>query len=443
MGHFTARTSIGGTIDNYYYRYFNYTGYENAENNTNPNTFGEGAGYNSQVTWTNTLTYNNTFGLHAVKVLIGSESNTYYGRQLAATRSGYFITNPANLTVDPNLWTLGFGPAASQTNTDNGGVYQSALFSLFGRLDYSYGDRYLLSGTLRRDGSSVFAHGHQYGWFPSVTGGWRITHEAFFPTLSWLNDLKIRGGWGKLGSISNINATNPYNLYSLSAGSANYDLGGTNTSSLTGAYASQIGNSNTTWEQDKISNVGLDAALFKNKVEFSIDWFKKAVSGLLFQPSTSAFAGGASPAFVNVGNIENTGIDGSITYHGTIKSDLKFDVTGTFTSYNNKVVSLGSGTKYVDEGSSGSGRIGAFTRLQPGQPVGEFFGYQVEGLFQSWDEINDRSKSAVQQDAAPGRLKFRDVNNDHVIDDKDRTFFGNPNPKFTAGLNLTVELPEF
>ena len=440
LKNFTARTSIGGAFDNYYYRYFNYTQYENAENNTNPNTFGEGAGYNSQVTWTNQLTYNNTFGQHNLKVLVGTEAITYYGRQLAATRSGYFITNASNLTVDPNLWTLGFGPPSSQTNTDNGGVYQSSLYSQFGRVDYSYGDRYLLSATLRRDGSSRFATGHQYGWFPSVTAGWRISREAFFPTVSWLNDLKIRGGWGKLGSLSNINATNPYNLYSLSAANANYDLGGSNNSSSTGAYQSQIGNTNTTWEQDIITNIGLDATLFKNKVDFTIDWYKKAVSGLLFRPAASPFGGGATPAFLNVGNIENTGIDGSITYHGTINKDLKFDVTGTFTSYNNKVVSLGTGTKYLDENSSGSSRIGAFTRLQPGEPVGEFFGYQVVGLFQSWGDVN---KSPTQQDAAPGRLKFQDVNGDGIIDNSDRTFFGNPNPKFTTGLNLTIGYKNF
>jgi TonB-linked SusC/RagA family outer membrane protein len=439
LKHLTARTSFGANLDNYYYRYFNYTQYENAENNTNPNTYGEGAGYNSSTTWTNQLTYSNIFGEHSIKVLVGTEAITYYGRQIAGTRSGYFLTNTSNLTVDPNLWTLGFGPPASQTNTDNGGVYQSALYSQFGRFDYSYGDRYLLSGTLRRDGSSVFAPGHQYGWFPSITGGWRISHEKFFPMTSWLNDLKIRGGWGKMGSISNINATNAYDLYSLSAANAGYDWGGTNNSSFTGAYASQVGNTNTTWEQDIETNIGLDATLF-NKLDLSVDWYKKAVSGLLFRPATSTFAGGATPAFVNVGNIENTGIDGSITYRGTIAKDLSFAVTGTFTSYNNKVVTLGPDTKYVTEGSAGSGRIGAYTRLQPGQPVGEFYGYVVEGLFQSWADVN---KSPTQQDAAPGRFKYKDVNGDGKINADDRTFFGNPNPKFTSGLNLSVNYKNF
>lgn len=437
---FTIHTSIGGAFDNYYYRYFNYTAYENAENNTNPNTYGEGAGYNSQVTWTNTLSWGHIFGEHNVKVIVGTESNTYYGRQIATTRSNYFITNANNLTVDPNLWTLGFGPPSTQTNTDNGGVYSSALWSQFGRVDYVYGDRYLLTGTVRRDGSSVFAKGHQYGVFPSVTAGWRISRESFFPQVTWLNDLKVRGGYGVLGSYLNVPGQNAYNLYSLNAGAANYDWSGLNNSSSTGAYASQIGNPQTTWEQDKVTNIGLDALLFNSKVDLSVEWYNKAVSGLLFQPQLSPFAGAAAAPYVNAGNIKNHGVDLAITYHGTIQKDLKFDVTGTFTTYNNKVVSIFGGNKYIDEGSAGSGRIGAFTRLQPGQPVGEFFGYKVVGLFQDWADVN---KSPTQSGAAPGRFKFADVNHDGAITDADRTFFGNPNPKFTTGLNLTISYKGF
>ena len=442
LRHFTIRTSIGGNFDNYYYFYFNPTAYENAENNANPNTFGEGAGYNSSLTWTNTLKYSNTFGQHNIQVLAGTEAITSRGRQLAGTRSSYFITNSSNLTVDPNLWTLDFGPASTQTNTNNGNnnIYQSALYSQFGRIDYNYGDRYLLSGTIRRDGASVFAPGHQYGVFPSVTAGWRISKESFFPVVSWLNDLKIRGGYGVLGNYLNVPPVNAYNLYGLGAASANYDLNGANNSSEVGAYASQVGNVATTWEQDKITNVGLDATLFSNKLNFSIEWYKKAISGLFFiLNGGGGFGSGANFPQVNLGNIENHGIDLDLTYHGSIHKDLTFDVTGTFTTYQNKVVSL-AGQKYYVEGSAGSGRIGAFTRLQPGQPIGEFFGYQVIGLFQSAADV---AKSPTQQDAAPGRFKFKDVNGDGKIDDADRTFFGNPNPKFTAGLNLSIQYKGF
>jgi TonB-dependent starch-binding outer membrane protein SusC len=438
LRHLTARTAIGGTIENYYFYNFSYTAYENAENNKNPNSFNEGSGYNSSRTWTNTLTYNNVLGAHNIKVLVGTEAILGYGRNMNASRGNYYITNPNDLSVDPNLFTLNFGSPTTQTNS--GGPYQNSLFSQFGRLDYSYGDRYLLSATVRRDGSSAFAPEQRWGIFPSFTAGWRLSRESFFPQTSWLSELKLRGGWGKLGSLSNINATNQFSFYGQSAASSFYDIGGVNNNAVFGLRASQSGNTATTWEEDIVTNVGLDAALFKNKLDFSIEWYKKDISGLLFRPPVAATFGDPTVPFVNQGNISNKGIDASATYHGTLRRDLRFDVTGTFTSYDNKVVALPNGVKYQDRGSSGSGRIGSYTRLQPGQPVGAFFGYEMIGLFQSADDV---AKSPTQQDALAGRMKFRDVNGDKKIDADDRTFFGNPNPDFTAGLNLAVTYKNF
>lgn len=449
----TARTQFGGTIDNNYYNFFSYTQYENAENNRNPNAFQEGFGYNSNTTWTNTLNFSQTFGDHNIKVLVGSEAIRNYGRGINGRRGNYFITNPNNLTVDPALWTLNFGPPTGQTTGNDFGPYENALFSIFGRVDYNFADKYLISGTVRRDGSSVFAEENRYGTFPSVTGGWRISREAFFPKTSFINELKLRGGWGVLGSISNINPTNPYSLYGQSAAQSYYDISGVNTGATLGIYASQLGNVATTWEEDIITNVGFDATLLNNKLDFSFEWYKKAVSGLLFQRLPDPVIQGPAQPFVNAGNIENTGIDAAITYRGAVSTDWKFDITGTFTSYNNKVVSLPEGRKYIDQGSAGSGRIGAFSRMQPGQALGAFFGYEVTGLWQSAAEVaaaNEVTKKATnnvdtifQEAAAPGRLRFRDVNGDGSITDEDRTFFGNPNPDFTAGLNISVTFKNF
>ena len=434
----TVRSQFGGTIDNFYYYNFSYTAYENAENNRNPNGFTEGSGFNTSKTWTNTATFNKAFGNHAVKVVAGSEAISSSGRSMAAGRNNYYVTDPSRLLIDPNLWTLNFGSPTTMTNS--GGPYRNSLFSLFGRVDYNFDDKYLLSGTLRRDGSSVFFTDNQYGTFPSVTAGWRISRESFMSGITWLNDLKLRGGWGKLGSISNINSTNPYSLYGQSAANSFYDINGVNNSSTQGFYASQLGNEQTTWEEDIITNVGFDAAILNNRLEFSLEWYKKAISGLLFRASASDFLGQVTQPFKNSGNIENTGIDAALTYRGKITTDLSFDVTGTFTSYNNKVVSLPPGIAYYDRGSGGSGRIGAFSRMQAGQALGAFFGYEVIGLFQSADDV---TKSPTQQDAAPGRLKYRDVNNDGAITVADRTFFGNPNPDFTAGLNLSASWKNF
>ncbi|OQP64693.1 SusC/RagA family TonB-linked outer membrane protein [Niastella vici] len=452
LKHFTARTSFGGFVDNNAWNIFDYTQYENAENNKNPNAFTEYYMFNNSWTWTNTLTYNNVIGDHTIKVLVGTEAISNYQKGIWATRTNYPITDAGALTVDPALWTLLFGSPGGQTNGNlsvNNGVtidnnnpatpVQSSLYSQFGRVDYNYADKYLLSATLRRDGSSVFAPDNRWGVFPSVTAGWRLTRETFMNTVSWVNDLKLRAGWGKLGSISNIRPTNAFNLFQQLAPNSFYDLNGSNNGTVPGIYASQLGNPKTTWEEDIVTNIGVDATLLNNRLSFSIEWYKKAISGLLFVPSLPATAGGAQNAFANSGDIQNTGIDMSATYNGDI-SDVKFGVTATFTSYHNKVKSLPAGTKYLDRVSTGSNRFGAFSRLQPGEALGAFYGYKVIGLFQSDEDV---IKSPKQEAAAPGRFKYLDANGDGRISDSDRVFFGNPNPKFTAGLNLEASYKNF
>ena len=226
-------------------------------------------------------------------MLVGSEAISNYGRAISAARGSYYVTDLNNLTVDPNLWTLNFGTSTSQSNSNiavNGiqSPYESALFSLFGRLDYAFNDKYLLSATLRRDGSSVFAKDSRYGNFPSVTAGWRISQEKFMKNIPWLNDLKLRGGWGKLGSISNVSPTNAFTLFASNSVYSWYDINGTSTAPTQGLYTAQYGNPFTTWEEDVITNIGLDATLFKNKLELSLEWYKKDINGLLFQSSPAA-----------------------------------------------------------------------------------------------------------------------------------------------------------
>lgn len=435
--HVTLRSSFGGTIENFYRNFFTFTAYENAENSQNPNSYIENYGYTTSYTFTNTIKYNNEFGKHNVNVLLGTEAINNSGKAVGASRGSYFITNLSNLTVDPNLWTLNFGTPGSQTNANIVGLngiqtpYESAIFSQFGRVDYSYNDKYLFSGTIRRDGASVFDKKNRYGIFPSVTGGWRISEESFMKDVTWVNDLKLRGGWGKLGSISNINPTNAYTLYSQSAVQSYYDINGTSTAPAQGIYNSQFGNPNTTWEEDIITNVGIDATVLNHKLEVSAEWYKKAISGLLFGETLPGTSGAPAAPFINSGNIQNTGIDLALTYHGSISRDFRYDITATFTSYNNKVIALPPGTSYFDYGNS---------RLEPGHPVGSYFGYKVLGLFQSDAEV---AKAPVQNGAKPGRFRYADVNNDGVINASDRTHFGNPNPDFTSGLNIGASYKNF
>ena len=441
LKHFTFRTNFGGTMNNNYYYFFNYVGYENAEGNTGANSFGEGAGYNTQWTYNNVLTYSNTFGDHNVKIIAGTEAVNYYGRSSQGNRSNYFSENP-------NFWTLNTGSGAQ---SNSGGAYQSSLWSQFARAEYSYAGKYLLNATVRRDGASVFVGEKRHAIFPGGSVAWRISEEKFLKGVTWINDLKLRYSWAKLGTTGNVQGTNPYNLYRSSAGRSFYPINGSNTSPTAGFFRSNIGNPETTFEGDIISNVGFDATLFKNKVDFTLDWYKKKITGLLFDAVTVPFArefvGDAGLPKVNVGDMQNTGIDANLTYHGSLSRELKFDLTGTFTSYDNKIISIPG----VDFFPSNGIRNLTVSRNQVGNAVGEFFGYKVLGIFKDAGEV---SKAPTQTDAAPGNFQYEDNNgrdtdgkltgkSDGKIDEADRTFIGNPNPKFTYGLNIAMSYGNF
>jgi TonB-linked SusC/RagA family outer membrane protein len=434
LKHFTAHTSFGGIVDNYYYYNFNYVGYENAEGNTGANSFTEGAGYYSNWTFTNTLAYHNIFGQHSINALVGIEAQQYYGRNLSGTRSNYFSENP-------NYWTLATGSPAGATNTsgvNNGGPI--AKSSQFAKVEYAYAGKYLINGTIRRDGVSVFTPEQRYGYFPGVSAAWRISQEDFMKNITWLNDLKLRASWAKLGTYSDVVSTNAFNLYATRPGKSYYSINGSNTVPTGGFYPSNIGNPNTSWEGDVIENIGFDATLFNNKLDFSIDWYKKKVDGLLYGaqgvPYDQIFVGDAGLPNINIASNQNTGLDANATYHGTINKDLKFDITGIFTSYNSKILSI-PGSGYFDGPTL---RNVVISRNEQGHPLGEFYGYQVVGLFQSQDDI---TKSPIQDGARPGLFKYKDVDHNDTIDARDRTYIGNPNPKFTYGLNLSVTYKNF
>jgi len=430
LKNFTARSSFGGVMDNNYHYNFNFVGYENAEGNTGANSFSEGAGYNTSWTFTNTLTYARIFGKHNLRVLGGTEAVKYYGRYVGATRSDYF-------SQLPNYWTINSGTG---TQSNSGGAYQSTLFSYIGKLEYAYNGKYLINGSVRRDGTSIFSEDQRWGVFPAVSAAWRISEENFFKGITFINDLKLRGSWGKMGSTSNVDPTNPYNLYSTRLGKSAYDISGTSTSPYVGFYRSNIGNAKTTWEEDIVTNIGLDAVILKNKLDFTIDWYKKKVSGLLFTQSgvqdDVIFAGDAGLPKVNIGDIQNTGIDFSATYHALIAKDLKLDLSGTITTYKNKIVDI-PGLPFFDGPVIRNNRL---QRYQEGEAFGAFFGYRVIGIFQ---DATDVTKSPAQADASPGVFKYDDVNKDGKIDANDRTFIGDPNPDFTYGFNITATYKNF
>jgi TonB-linked SusC/RagA family outer membrane protein len=438
LKHFTIRTQFGGTIDNFYYYYYTVPAYENSEGNTSTNGFTEVAGYNSKYTWTNTLNYKQQFGKHNVNLLIGSEAVTTYNRGIQAGGGNY------NISFDPNYVTVANG--ANPPSTAVNQLFDAGLLSYFAKLDYTFDDKYILGGTIRRDGSSYFFNGYQWGTFPSGSVGWRISKESFMKNISWLNDLKIRASYGKLGSLAGVETrlSNAYNLYKQSNGNSNYDINGTGNSTVTGLYRFQAGNIQTSWENDIIKNIGFDATLLNNRLDISAEYFRKSVTGLLFQdkdPSkTLAPLNVENAAFVNGGGILNTGYELSVNYHGSIGSDFKYDLGLNASHYHNVVQSLNNGAKYINYNSAGSTRIQNFVRLQPGQPVGAFYGYKVIGLYK---DAADIAASPTDGNAKPGLFKYADVNGDGKITVDDKTFIGDPNPKYTGGFTLNLSYKNF
>jgi TonB-linked SusC/RagA family outer membrane protein len=425
LDHFTARTSFGGTVDNFYYYNFGYRTYENAENNAS-NSFSENAGYNRQYTFTNTISYNNIFAeKHSVRALAGIEAVESYGRGVGGGALGLFSNSPDFRIL--NNGSSGF--------TNYSYVYQNSLYSLFGRVDYAYNDKYLLGATVRRDGSSRFGPERRYGVFPSFSLGWRMSRESFLKDVSWINDLKLKGSWGKLGNQLNVDPANAFSLYGGGPGNAYYDINGTSTGTVQGFIQTRIGNPRTGWEENILTNVGFDAVLFKSKIDLSVEYYQKKINGLLFTDQAPATVGGASLPVVNIGNVTNKGWDISLTYHGTGSRDFKYDVGVVFTTYKSNIADIPG--QYF---TSGGSRIGDFVRNQVGNPIGAFYGYKVIGLF---SDAADVSKSPAQDAAAPGRFKYADINGDNKITDADRTFFGNPNPDFTTGINLNASYKNF
>ena len=430
LKHFTARTSFGGSISQYDYNTYDFKTYERSENNTG-NSYFEEFGRGRSWTWTNTLQFKNTFAdKHDVTALIGTEAVESWGRYINGSRATYFVDN-----VDFRALNTG---ATGIRNNGSPGTIRS-LFSLFGKVDYAYNNKYLVSLTIRRDGASVFGPNNRYGNFPAASVGWRLSEEDFMKNIKWITDMKLRASYGTMGSQNAALDANAYSQFSGGIGSSYYDINGTSTGVVQGFEQTFFGNLNGKWETNKTTNIGLDATLFGGKTEVILEWYKKETSDLLFRLqglSSGGAAVSANPAAFNVGSMRNTGIDLLINQRANLggRNGVKLDATFTFTTYNNKITKIADGIPFFDYDNGERGRVGGvFVRNEVGNPVASFYGYKVIGLFQSAEDV---TKSPTQDGAGPGRFKYQDTDGDGAITPADRVFFGDPNPSFTAGLNL-------
>ncbi len=427
------KTLIGGSWGQWYWG--NWTGatYENSENRAT-SSYQEGAGYGSEWNWTNTLTYDKQFGDHRVLAVAGYEAiKTGIGRGMDASKAGYFseLLSYRTLTNGANPGGINSYFATPRT-----------LLSTFLRVDYNYKEKYYLSATVRRDGSSVFGSENKYGTFPSVSAAWRLTEESFMSGISWLPEFKLRGGYGQMGSQLAVGPDNQYYQFGGDVNTSYYDISGSGTSSVQGFRPTTIGNTAVQWETLVQSNIGFDAGLFNNTIELVFDYYMKDSQDLLFRPDVPATAGAATPPVQNIGQMRNKGVDVQLIYK-KIWTDFRFTANATFTSVDNEIIAIAPGYDYFDAGGS---RIGSFSRNAVGHSMGEFFGYEVESLFQSAAEI---SEAPLQSGAEEGFLRYKNVSTEETVTDEtspdfgrqrispeDRTYIGSPIADFTYGLNL-------
>lgn len=444
--HLSFKSTFAGYYWNNYYRTFSYRTYWNKEN-TGSDVDYEGASTGYGYNFSNVLTFDNKFGDHNVKVLVGEEALNSDYRSLSAQGYNPFSTNVSYSNINTTQ-------SGGRVVSDGGGP-GATFFSLFGQVNYNYKDKYLVAGTIRRDGASVFGPEEKYGVFPAASVGWRLSEENFMKGITWINDLKLRGSYGELGNAGAIPASNQYNTYGPNPQTASYDLNGTSNSIVEGFRANTFGVPQTHWETDKTLDVGLDATLFNHGFDIAFDWYKRTTVGLLYNPQVEATVGFlTSYPYINIASMRNTGIDLQLEKQGDINRDWHYDASVTFSHYKNEILKIADNTNYFYGNSYGSGRIGSPTINQVGEAVSAFYGYKVVGLWQSQKDIDAadaQAKTALNDTTAtfqpggehPGEFRYADVNHNGYISDSDRTIIGNPNPDFTYGINLAVRYKNF
>ncbi len=428
----TARVEYGGTFD-----YSNWYYFQPAMTLGQFKQTSQSSRSSSNSRYTNFkqyITYIKDFGKHGLNVMVGHESQASRWENMSASRSDYIFNH---------VTSLGVGNLKTATNDSGSSCF--AIESYYGRINYNFDNRYLLTATLRADGSSTFGKDNRWGWFPSVALAWRFKNESFLKDVAWMSDAKLRLGWGLVG---NQNA-------------GNYAYGATMASVATawgtGFYPANFANNKLKWEETHSYNVGLDLALFNNRVEFIFDAYLKNTDNLLMQAALPAYISGViSSPWVNTGKMRNKGFEITLNTVNISNRNLTWTSGLTLSVNRNKVLKL------YTESTGIQGKIGndTYTYTTVGNPVGQFYGYNVIGMFEKESDFYMKDKNGDfildangnrQFVAIPenkevkegtgiwyGDYIFEDVNKDGVIDEKDRKYIGNPEPKLTLGFNNNI-----
>lgn len=408
--------NFGIDIVNFQYKIFSPTFVE-GRFITSDNFLTENSSNSLNLTVTHTLNYKWSAKKHDVQVLAGYEWINNKFESFNATGKNLFLEIPDFRYLSATAEMVGIGGTGAELG----------IVSQFAKADYKFDEKYLLSATVRRDGSSRFGPANKYAVFPAVSAAWRISEEDFFQNgtaSAKISDLKLRASWGKNGN-QEIGDYTYATFYSSQPDFTNYDVTGSNTNAQQGFGSTQIGNPKIKWETALQTNIGVDLGLMNNNIYLSADYFIKETNDLLVNPLLQAVRGEGNPPFINAGNIRNSGIELLLSYRNNGISKFKYNVDLTFTAIKNKVERVGEDGK--------SEIIGSYSRISPGQSIGAFYGYVADGLFRTDKEVTDHANQAGK---GLGRIRYKDINNDGSITPEDRTFLGSPLPTYLAGLNF-------
>jgi TonB-linked SusC/RagA family outer membrane protein len=400
------------------------TTFENSEV-TSIDGITENYSLSTEWTWSNTLNYSRVMNQHNLAVLLGQEA-------IKGT-SRFEQGNCANLLnngVDSRYINDALCDPTSKNVFSSGGT--RTLLSFFGKADYSFAEKYYLSLTMRRDGSSSFGPSNRWGTFPAVGAGWKLSRESFGQNLP-VQNVMLRFGWGVTGN-QNIPGGRIFSQFGGGRGDTFYDIGGTGSSVAPGFKITAIGNPNLKWEENHSTNAGLDFEFAGGRGNFTVDVYRRNTSNMLFDPPLPATGGSAAPAIVNIGSMSNNGIDFSVGYHSTLGTGTVWSATFNGSHYKNKITKIdGVQTFFLGRGSSVVREQNA-VRNVIGQPLGAFYGLVADGYYK--DSLD--AAPYWSSGARPGRIKFKDLNGDGIINADDRAIIGSPHPDFTGGLDLAV-----
>ncbi|WP_207435402.1 SusC/RagA family TonB-linked outer membrane protein [Sabulibacter ruber] len=375
----------------------------------------------------NYFNYNKTFGEHSLGLTAGTSA-------LKSRSEGLFGSNTGLVTTDPNMAYLNLAVGAG-TARATGGFGERTILSFFGRANYAYKGKYLLTATLRRDGSSRFGRNNQFATFPSFSAGWVLSDEPFFPQGNLISLAKIRASWGQNGN-EEIGGNYPWAAQIGVGRGYTFYNGGSSIGYLSGAAPLDAPNPELKWETSEQTDLGIDLAFFNNALSITADYYIKTTKGLLVRPPILAHTGYNAP-FVNGGEVKNSGFEFAVTYQGDI-SNFGYNV-GLNGSFNkNEVTAINNaegiltGANFITYGLASQSKVGL--------PIGYFYGYKTAGIFQNQREVEAQT---LQPNAVPGDVRFVDVNGDGALNGADRTMIGNPTPKTVLGLNLGFDFKGF